>query len=112
MEFHLHYFPSEVHKLIIHFHEENMTASGISRGRPSPFASQLSQMEVKHSQHLSLKGKQWRCHVCSLQKRKRRMLYFRKKCDVGLCVVNCFETWHMRVNLGHLTQKVALTVVA
>ena len=37
---------------------------------------------------------------------------FRKKCDIGLCVVNCFETWHTRVNLSHMTQRVALTVVA
>jgi hypothetical protein len=37
-----------VRKLIIHSHEENVTASGISRGRPSPFPSQLRRLEVKH----------------------------------------------------------------
>jgi len=37
--------------LIILSHEENVTASGISRGRPSPFSSQLSRLEVKLSQH-------------------------------------------------------------
>jgi len=35
-------------ELIIHSQEENVTASGISRGRPSPTASQLSQLKVKH----------------------------------------------------------------
>src|SRR5215510_12876490 len=40
-----------VRGLIIHSHDENLTASGISKGRPSPFASQLSRLEVKHSQH-------------------------------------------------------------
>jgi hypothetical protein len=29
-------------ELIIHLHEDNVTASGISKDRPSPFASQLS----------------------------------------------------------------------
>jgi hypothetical protein len=38
-------------ELIIHSQEENVTVTGISMGRPSPFASQLSSMEVKHSQH-------------------------------------------------------------
>jgi hypothetical protein len=40
-----------IRELIIHLQEENVTAYGISRGRPSPTASQLSQLEVKHSQH-------------------------------------------------------------
>jgi hypothetical protein len=31
-----------VHELITHSQEENVTASGTSRGRPSPTASQLS----------------------------------------------------------------------
>jgi hypothetical protein len=46
-----HFHEVLIHELIILLHEENVTASGISRGRPSPFASQLSRLEVKHSQH-------------------------------------------------------------
>jgi hypothetical protein len=76
-----------------------VTASGISRGRPSPFASQLSWLEVKHSKHWPSKGKQRRCRVCSLKKQTRSTLYFCKKYDVSLCIVDCFEKWHMRVNL-------------
>jgi hypothetical protein len=87
-------------ELIIHSHETNVTASGISRGRPSSFASQLSQLEVKHSNYWPSKGKQRRCRVCSLQKQTRSTLCFCKKCDVGLCIVNCFEKWHTRVNLS------------
>jgi len=90
-----------VRELIVHSQEENVTPSGISRGRPSPTASQLSRLEVKHSQHWPSKGKQWRCCVCSLHKQTRSTLYFCKKCDFGLCVVNCFEKWHTRVNLSH-----------
>jgi hypothetical protein len=90
-----------IYKLIIHSQEENVTASGISGGRPSLTASQLSQLEVKHSQHWPSKGKQRRCRVCLLHKQTRSMLYFCRKCDVGLCIVNCFEKWHMCVNLSH-----------
>jgi hypothetical protein len=56
-----------VHKLIIHLQEENVTASGTSRDRPSPYAFQHSRMEVKHSQHWPSKEKQQRFRVLSLR---------------------------------------------
>ena len=40
-----------IHNLITESHEQNMTASGISQGRLSPSVSQISCLEVKHSQH-------------------------------------------------------------
>ena len=46
-----------VRELIIHLQEENVTASGISRGRRSPTASLLSRLEVKCSQHWPFKRK-------------------------------------------------------
>jgi len=46
-----------VRDLIILSHEENVTVSGVSRGRPNPFSSQLSRLEVKHSQHWPSKRK-------------------------------------------------------
>ena len=88
-----------VRDLIILSHEENVTASSISRGRSSLFASQLSRLEVKHPQHWPSKGKKRRCRVCSLKKQTWSTPYFCNKCDVGLCIVNCFEKWHARVNL-------------
>jgi hypothetical protein len=88
-----------VQELIIQSHEENVTASGISRGRPSPCASQLSQIEVKHSKHWPSNGKQRWCRVCSPKKQTRHTLYFCKKWDVGLCIVDCFKKWHTHVNL-------------
>lgn len=48
---HKHFREVIVQKFIIHSQEESVTASGISKGRLSPFASQLSRLEVKHSQH-------------------------------------------------------------
>jgi hypothetical protein len=79
----------------------NSYGSGPSWGRPSPFASQLGRLEVKHSQHWPSKGKQLRYCVCSLHKQTQSTLYFCRKCDVGLCIVNCFEKWHTHVNLSH-----------
>ena len=93
-----------VQNLIFLSHGENVTASGVSRGRPSPFASQLTRLEVKHSQHWPSKGKQRRCRLCSLKKQTRSTLYFCSKWDVGLCIANCFEKWHARGNVwvaGH-----------
>jgi hypothetical protein len=60
-----HKFFSEIliRELIIHSQEENVTASGTSRGRPSPNASQHSRMEVKHSQHWPSKEKPAVPHV-------------------------------------------------
>jgi hypothetical protein len=45
-------------------------------------------------QHWPFKGKQKRCRMCSLNKKTRSTPLYRKKCDVGLYVVNCFEKWH------------------
>jgi hypothetical protein len=88
-----------VRDLITQCHELNVTAFGVSAGRPSPAAAQLSRLEVKHSQHWPSKGKQRRCRVCSLNKKARNTLYFCRRCDVGLCVVDCSYKWHTRVKL-------------
>jgi len=40
-----------VRNLITESNEQNVTASGVSRGRSSPSVSQISRLEVKHSQH-------------------------------------------------------------
>jgi hypothetical protein len=72
-----------VRELIIHSNEENLTASGISKGRPSPSASQLSWLQVKHSQHWPSKehngGTTW-----SLQKQIHTKLRFCKKRDIDM----------------------------
>jgi len=83
-----------VRNLITESHEQNVTASGVSRGRPSPCVSQISRLKVKHSQHSSSKGKQRRRHVCAMKNKRGSTLYFCAKCDVGLCIVDCFETWY------------------
>jgi hypothetical protein len=85
-----------VRNLIVQSHEANITVSGVSRGRPSSSGAQLSRLVVKQSQHWPSKGKQKR-RMCSLNKKPRSTLFFCcKKCDVGLCVVDCFEKWHTR----------------
>jgi len=87
-----------VRNLITESHKQNVTASGVSRGRPSPSVYQILRLEVKHSQHWPSKGK-CRCRVCAMKNERGSTLYFCAKCDVGLCIVDCFERWHMRVNV-------------
>jgi len=65
-------------ELIIHSQEENVTASGISRGRPSPTASQLSRLEVQHSQHWPSKGKQMRCRVFTAQANTKHAVFLQE----------------------------------
>jgi hypothetical protein len=62
--------------VITESHEQNVTASGVSRGRPSPSVSQLNRLEVKHSQHLPAKCKQRRCRVCAMKNKRGSTLYF------------------------------------
>jgi len=65
-----------VRNLITESHEQNVTSSGISRGRPSPSVSQISRPEVKHSQHWPSKGKRHRCRVCAMKNKRGSTLYF------------------------------------
>jgi len=88
-----------VHNLITESHEQNVTSSGVSRGILSPSVSQISRLEVKRSQHWPSKGKQRRCRVCEMKNKRGSTLYFCAKCDVGLCIMDCFEKWQMRVNV-------------
>ena len=76
-----------VRNLITESHEQNVTASGVSRGRPSASVSQISHLEVKHSQHWPSKGKRC-CRVCAMKNKRGSTLYFCAKCDVGLCIVS------------------------
>jgi len=85
--------------LITESHEQNVNASCVSRGRPSASVSQISRLEVKHSQHWPSEGKQRRCRRCAMKNKRGCTLYFCAKCDVGLCIVDCFERWHTRVNV-------------
>jgi hypothetical protein len=100
-----------VQELIIQSHEENVTASGISRDRPSPFASQLSRLEAKHSKHWPSKGKQRHCCVCLLKKQTRSTLFLqemRQPVYSGLLQKVAYAC----EPVSHWTQRAALTVVA
>ncbi|PNF29671.1 PiggyBac transposable element-derived protein 4 [Cryptotermes secundus] len=88
-----------VRDLILESHEANLTVSGVSRGRPSSSGAQMVRLEVKHSQHWPAKGKQRRCRVCSQNKKRKMTFYYCEKCDVALCVADCFRRWHTRVKV-------------
>jgi hypothetical protein len=78
--------------------------NGVSCGRPRSSGTQLSRLEVKHSQHWPSKGKQIRCRMCSLDKKNMSTLFYWKKCDVGLCVVDCFEKRHTHAHQSVSTE--------
>ena len=45
--------------------------------------------------HIPLKIKQWRrCRVCGKNKIEKRTQYMFKKCNVSLCMPNCFNSFH------------------
>jgi hypothetical protein len=82
-----------VRELIINSQEENVTDTGISRGRPNQSASQLG----IHIIGLPKENGGAACFRCT----SKHGAHLCWKCDVGLCVVKCFDKWHMRVNLSH-----------
>jgi hypothetical protein len=88
-----------IQDLITECHELNVTARGVSIGRPSPAVASLSRLEVKHSQHWPTKGTQRRCRVCSQNNKRKVSMYYCVKCDAALCIVDCFERWHTRLKL-------------
>jgi hypothetical protein len=94
-----------VRELIIHSQEETVIASGTSRGTPSPTVSQLSRLEVKHSQHWTSKGKKRRFRVFSLPKQTRMTKYFCRKCDIGLCIEKLLQGIAYMCELASLDTK-------
>lgn len=87
-----------VKDLITKAQELNVTSTATSSGRPSPTAGQLSRLELRHSKHWPSKcNSPRRCRVCSTKNKVSRTLYYCEKCNVGLCVVDCFAKWHTHV---------------
>ena len=57
-------------------------------------------LESHHIKHWPAKSStQLRCHLCSSRGQRKRTVSKRARCDVGLCVVPCFEEYHTKVNL-------------
>jgi hypothetical protein len=79
--------------LVIQSHKANVTVSGVFQGRPTPSSSQLSRLEVKHLQHAFQRQAKALC--CVFLEGKNSTLYYCKKCDIGLRILDCFEKWHV-----------------
>ena len=41
---------------------------------------------------------QRKCVVCSKHGKKKTSVYYCQICDVGLCLEDCFELYHMKLN--------------
>jgi hypothetical protein len=58
------------------------------------------QLEDHHHKHWPVKSSnQLHCHLCSSRGQRKGTAYKCARCDVGLCVVPCFEEYHTKVNL-------------
>ena len=71
-----------VRELITHPKERKVTGSGLSRGRPSPAASQLTRLVVKHSEHWPSNGKINAAVDCVRCRRKQRTRYIRAGSEI------------------------------
>ena len=64
-------------------------------GRPSAAATNVLWLESHHSKRWPAKSfTHLRCRLCSSRSQRKRTVYKCTRCDVGLCVVPCFEEYH------------------
>jgi len=69
-------------------------------GRPSSGTKDVLQLESHHNKHWPAKSStKFRCRLCSFRGQRKGTIYKCTRCDVGLCVVSCFEEYHTKVNL-------------
>jgi hypothetical protein len=71
-------------------------------GIPSAGAKKKNvlRLENRHHKHWPAKpSNQLRCGLCSSRGQRNGTVYKCARCDVGLCVVHCFEEYHTKVNL-------------
>ena len=68
-------------------------------GRPSSDAKNVLWLESCHNKHWPAKSTQLCCSLCSSRGQRKYTVYNCARCDVGLCVVPCFEEYHTKVNL-------------
>ena len=69
-------------------------------GRPCSGAKNILWLESRHNKHWPAKLSTQLCHcLCSSRGQREGAMYKCARCDVGLCVVPCFEEYHTKVNL-------------
>jgi len=72
-------------------------------GRHSMKETNIKRLEFQHSQHWPAKGNQV-CHsVCSAHRVESTTKRRYSKCDVGLCVVQCFGKYQALAKLKKVT---------
>jgi len=65
-------------------------------GRPSVAAGNVMRQDSHHNQHWPAKSIKLHCRVCSV---RRGTVYKCAKCNLGLCMVPCFNDYHTKTNL-------------
>jgi hypothetical protein len=70
-------------------------------GRPPALSTRVSRLEEANRQHWPTSSpKRMNCRVCSGRGKRRSILTKCKKCDVGLCILGCFEEYHTKARLN------------
>jgi len=69
-------------------------------GRPSSGAKEVLRLESRYNKHWPAKSStKLRCRLCFSRGQRKGTMYKCARCDVGLCVVPCFEGYHTKLNL-------------
>jgi hypothetical protein len=68
-------------------------------GRPSAAETNITRLEVRHSQHRPVKSTKLHCRLCSARGQCKTTSYKCPKCSIGLCVTPCFAEYHTKTNL-------------
>src|SRR5215510_5879831 len=63
-------------------------------------AKDVLRLESRYNKHWQAKSStKLHCRLCSSRGQRKGTMYKCARCDVGLCVVPCFEEYHTKVNL-------------
>jgi len=69
-------------------------------GRPISGAKDVLRLKSHHNKHWPVKSStKTRCCLCSPRGQRKGTMYKYARCDVGLCMMPCFEEYHTKVNL-------------
>jgi hypothetical protein len=71
----------------------------LMRGRPNSAIQNIVRLESRQNEHWPAKGNKLRCRVCSAPGKTAQTIYQCAKCQVGLCVLRCFQDYHTKTNI-------------
>jgi hypothetical protein len=79
--------------------DKNERPHPLMRGRPNPAIQNIALLELRQNEHWPAKGNKLHCRMCSVRGIAAQTIYQCVKCQVGLCVVPCFQDYHTKTSL-------------